>query len=152
MNKAWVLLGIIALCNAAWGGDSAEVTIPAGSGSLIVDGKLDDALWQASRVLPLSSPDHSLMPGGEVRIATRGTYPCMSARLPEPDRVVAHSTGRNPNWWAEDFVIWNLRVHSSAGRNLNLSLTVNPFGAYELKGSDAIQVFVAATTGPHVWT
>jgi dienelactone hydrolase len=152
MNKAWVLLGIIALCNVARARDAAEVTIPPGSGSLIVDGKLDDTIWQAARVLPLSSADHSLMPGGEVRIATRGTYLCFSARLPEPDRVVAHSTGRNPNWWAEDLVVWNLRVHTNAGRNLNLSLTVNPFGAYELKGSDPIQVFVAATTGPHVWT
>jgi dienelactone hydrolase len=152
MNKAWVLLGIIALCEAAWASDPAALTIPAGSGSLIVDGKLDDALWQAARVLPLSSPDHSLMPGGEVRITTRGTYLCLSARLPEPDRIVAHSTGRNPNWWAEDLVAWNLRVHSSAGRNLNLSLTVNPFGGYELKGLDAIQVLVAATIGPREWS
>jgi hypothetical protein len=149
MKKGWVLVGILTVCAAAWARDAAEITIPAVSGSLTIDGKLDDAIWRAARQPPLSSSEHSLMAGGEARIATRGTFLCLSARLPEPDRVVAHSTGRNPNWWAEDLVIWNLRVHSSAGRNLNLSLIVNPFGAYELKGSDAIQVSMAATAGPH---
>jgi cephalosporin-C deacetylase-like acetyl esterase len=152
MKKGWVLIGILTLCAAARATDAAEITIPAVSGSFTIDGKLDDAIWQGARVLRLSSSDDSLVPGGEVRIATRGNYLCLGARLSEPDRVVAHSTGRNPTWWAEDVVIWNLRVHSSAGRNLNLSLIVNPFGAYELKGSDTIQVLVAAITGPHEWT
>ncbi len=84
----------------------------------------------------------------------------MCARLPEPDRVVAHSTGRNPNWWSEDLVTWNIRVHDRhARRNLNLSLTVNPVGAYRLEGAAGVQslesdgrVLVASQVGRGEWT
>jgi len=70
----------------------------------------------------------------------RGNYLCFSARLPEPDRVVAHSTGRNPNWWSEDVVTWNIHVHDNqARRNLNLSLTVNALGANRLEGASGVK-------------
>jgi cephalosporin-C deacetylase-like acetyl esterase len=149
MKRTLALLGIVALCGLT---RAAEITIPAVSGSLIIDGKLDDPIWQRAMALPLASSEHLWIPGGEARIATRGNFLCLSARVPEPERIVAHSTGRNPNWWPEDLVTWNLRVHSSAGRNLNLSLTANPFGAYELKGSDTIRVLVSARSGPREWT
>ena len=57
-----------------------------------------------------------------MRIATRGNYLCMNARLLECDRVVAHSTDQNANWWSEDVIRLDLRVYSLAVRgNLNLS-------------------------------
>jgi dienelactone hydrolase len=143
------------LCALARAGEPAEITIPALSGPLIIDGKLDDDIWRNAGILSLAPKERSPVSGGEVRIAVRGNYLCMSARLPEPDRVVAHSTGRNPGWWSEDMIKLDLRLYSVAmRRNLNLSLSVNPFGAYEFKGADGIETstMAAATASPGEWT
>jgi len=129
------------------------LTIPSISGPLAVDGNLDEAAWQGARILPLvSSGFGSPFPsGGEAHVATRGAYLCLSARIPEPDRIVAHSTGRNPNWWSEDIITWNIRAQDTANRgHLNLSLTVNPLGAYSLPGTDGL--LVATHLGAGEWT
>ena len=135
------------------------MTIPSASGAVIIDGKLDDAEWKIAKVIGLP-PIESFGAGGEVRLAVCGSYLCMSARLPEPDRVVAHSAGRNPNWWSEDLVTWNIRVHDRRlRRNLNLSLTVNALGAFRLDGAAGVQsldgdgkVLAASRVGPGEWT
>lgn len=144
---------------AAWAGEEAQLTIPSASGAVIIDGNLDDVAWQSARVIGLLSIE-SFGAGGEVRLAVWGSYLCMSARLQEPDRVVAHSTGRNPNWWSEDLVTWNIRVHDRRlRRNLNLSLTVNALGAYRLDGAVGVQsldgngkVLAASHVGHGEWT
>ena len=100
---------------SAFAADPIFLTIPSMSGPLNVDGNLDDTAWQGARILPLASSEFgSPFPaGGEARVATRGPYLCLSARIPEPARVVAHSTGRNPNWWSEDLITWNIRVQDT---------------------------------------
>lgn len=149
------------IASAAFAADPVFVTIPSISGPLAIDGKLDDAAWQGSRVFALTSSEFgSPFPaGGEFRIATRGAYLCVSARIPEPGRVVAHSTGRNPNWWQEDLITWNIRVQDSAARrHPNLSFTVNALGAYRLQGATGIEslegekVLVASKTGAGEWS
>jgi hypothetical protein len=98
--------------------------------------------------------------GGEARVATRGPYLCLSARIPEPAHIVAHSTGRNPNWWSEDLITWNIRVQDTAvRRHLSLSLTVNPAGAYSLLGAAGVEsleepgkLLVATHLAEHEWT
>ena len=64
----------------------------------------------------------------------------MSARIPERGRIVAHSTGRNPEWWAEDVITWNIRAQdTTVPRHVNLSLTVNPLGAYRVQRADGLE-------------
>jgi len=143
----------------AWAGDEAQLTIPSASGAVIIDGKLDDPGWQTAAVIDLPSFE-SFGAGGELRLAVCGSYLCMSARLPEPDRVVAHASGRNPNWWSEDLVRWNIRVYDRGlRRNLNLSLSVNGWGAFRLDGAAGVQsldgdgrVLAASRVGPGEWT
>ena len=139
-------------------GEAPSLTIPSTSSAVIIDGKLD-AVWKDARVLTFPSSE-PVAAGGETRAAICGHYLCLSARLPEPDRVVAHSTGRNPNWWSEDLVTWTLRVYDRhVRRNLNLSLTVNPAGAYRLEGAAGVgslesngKVLAASRVGRDEWT
>ncbi len=157
--RLWVLLAGTASALAA---ESPSITIPAVSGALTIDGKPDDGAWQAARVLPLASTEFAtpFPAGGETRIATRGAYLCLSARIPEPDRVVAHSTGRNPTWWSEDLITWNIRVQDTdERRHLSLSLSVNPLGAYRLAGGAGVpslegdaSLLVATNLGAGEWT
>lgn len=159
-NRVTSLLLLSAAC--AFAADPAAVTIPSVSGPLAIDGKLDDAAWNDARVLPLaSSALHAPFPdGGETRVAVRGAYLCVSARIPETGPVVAHSTGSNPNWWSEDLVTWTFRVQNAAlRRNLSLSLAVNPLGAYRFQNAATLEPFrgaekilVAATRVPGAWT
>ncbi|HKW96163.1 MAG TPA: acetylxylan esterase [Bryobacteraceae bacterium] len=140
----------------------APVTIPPISGSLAIDGALDDPAWRDALVLPLSTTEFAdpFPAGGESRVAVRGAYLCLSARIPEPGRVVAHSTGTNPNWWAEDLVSWTFRIHSAATRrNLTVELTVNPLGAYRFQNAatreplaGAEKILAAARLGAGEWT
>jgi dienelactone hydrolase len=116
---------------------SASITtlnIPSVTGPLTIDGKLNDSFWQSAHILPLTNRtiDH-FGQGGEARIAVRGHYLCLSAWIPESDRLVAHSTGINPTWWREDMVVWRLRYRSPT-TNLNMSATLaaNPLGAFSL--------------------
>ena len=145
---------------SAFAAGAASFTIPSVSGALTIDGKPDEPAWQGARVLTLSSSEFgSPFPaGGEARIAIRGTYVCLSAHIPEPDRVVAHSTGRNPDWWSEDLITWNIRVQDTAvRRHLSLSLSVNPLGAFRLLGAAGVAsleggLLVAANLGSGEWT
>lgn len=150
-----LILGV----GAAWAGEEASTTIASASGAVTIDGNLDDAFWQKASVLALSSSG-PFGAGGEIRLGVCGSFICLSARLPEPDRVVAHSTGRNPIWWSEDLVTWGIRVYDRRlRRNLNLSLSVNPLGAYRLDGAGGIQplesagsVMAASRVGRGEWT
>jgi hypothetical protein len=156
-------VGVLLLCAArALAADAAAITIPSISGALTVDGKPDEPAWQAARVLPLVSAEFGapFPAGGETRIATRGAYLCLSAQLPEPERVVAHSTGNNPSWWSEDLITWNIRVQDTAvRRHLSLSLTVNAVGAYRVQGAAGVpslegaqSLLVATHLGAGEWT
>jgi len=168
MKRNCLHLGLLSLCiSGAFAAESEWITIPSISGPLTIDGNLDDAAWQGARALPLTFSFRSPFPGfrspfpagGEARVATRGGFLCLSARIPEPDRVVAHSTGRNPDWWSEDLVTWNIRVQDTAvRRHLNLSLTVNPLGAYRMQGANGVEslegaakLLVAARLGRGEW-
>ncbi len=156
-------LRVLLWCAAsALAASAASITIPSVSGAITVDGKPDELAWQAARFLPLASSEFGapFPAGGETRVATRGAYLCLSARIPEPDRVVAHSTGRDPNWWSEDLITWNIRVQDTVvHRHLNLSLTVNPLGAYHLQGGAGVpsldgaeSLLVATHLGAGEWT
>src|SRR6266849_6378266 len=154
-------IGALLVCTAsAFAADAASITIPSISDALSIDGKLDDPGWQGARVLPLASTEFgSPLIGGETRIATRGAYLCLGARIPESGRVVAHARDRNPKWWSEDLITWTLHVHSTAlRRSLNVSLTVNPLGAYRFQNATtgepfegAEKVLVATSLGPGEW-
>jgi dienelactone hydrolase len=153
--RLWVLFaGTASIVVAA----APSFTIPSLSGDVTIDGTPDEAAWQSARGLPFVAGEFGPA-AGETRIATRGRYLYLSARLPEPGRIVAHSTGRNPNWWSEDLVTWNIRVQDTAvRRHLSLSLSVNPLGAYRITGAEGVPSLeadgplVAASLKSGEWT
>src|ERR1035437_4275111 len=108
--------------------------IPSVNGPLTIDGSVDEGIWRQAVVLPMQVNDYgpAFQQGGETRALVRGQYLCLSARLPETGRVVARSTGENPDWWREDLIIWT--VHFRAfGETLTIS--INPLGAYRVDAS-----------------
>lgn len=117
---------------------SSALNIPALSGSLTIDGKLDDTFWQSARTLSLTNREiDNFGKGGEASIAVRGGYLCLSAQIPESDRLVAHSTGINPTWWREDMIVWSLRYKSPITHlNTYATLAANPLGAFSLFAGD----------------
>ena len=155
MKPSRLLLGWLGCAASAFAADAAPMTIPAVSGAMTIDGQADERAWQGARVFPLASSEFGapFPGGGEIRIATRGGFLCLSARAPEPDRVVAHSTGHNPEWWSEDLIRWNIRVQDRvAQRRLTFTLSVNAVGAYQFQGADEPPaVLVAAHRGAAEW-
>ena len=119
--------------------NSNTFNIPAVSGALTIDGKLDDEFWHSALILSLKNPDIGLpVDGGEVRIAARGNYLCLSAMIPDSDRLVARSTGINPTWEREDLIAWRLKYQSPISRKtVFVTLAVNPFGAVSLFAGDS---------------
>ena len=113
---------------------STTLNIPAVTGSLTIDGKLNDAFWQSAPTQTLTNPaSDPFGQGGEARIAVRGDYLCLSARIPESDRLVTRSTGINPTWWQEDMIVWRLRYTSPISHeNVSATLVANPLGAFSL--------------------
>ena len=139
---------------------------PAAIADLTLDGRLDDAFWQAV-------PAHSLLPGepgipgdlgGDVRVGQRGRFVCVAARLPEPGgRVLARSSGRNPVWEkdgtrasdVEDEIVWEFRYRTSAGISRTLTIAINPWGAYRVEeGGNVVataEILRAAEVTAHGW-
>ena len=80
--------------------------------------------------------------GGEASAQQAGAYLRLTARLPEPGgKVLARSVGRNPVWEkdvleapaVEDLVRWMLRCRSAGGTARELTIAVNPWGAYRIE-------------------
>lgn len=117
---------------------STTLNIPAVIGPLTIDGKLDDAFWQSASTLSLTNRGIDYFgKGGEVRIAVRGDYLCLSTQIPESDRLVAYSTGINPSWWREDMIVWRFRFQSPINhQERSVTLAVNPLGAFSLFSGD----------------
>ncbi|MEK7408527.1 MAG: acetylxylan esterase [Acidobacteriota bacterium] len=136
---------------------AATLTIPSAGGSLAIDGTIDEPLWREARVLALGTSEFGapFPAGGETRIAVAGAYLAVSARITEPGRVVAVSTGRDPTWWREDLVSWRFTVHLNR-RNRTFTLSVNPLGAYRVDSTvvddSFTRVVAAARLGAKEWT
>jgi dienelactone hydrolase len=140
----WIFLilisGILASCNQKKfvQVDTPEVSsvirIPAVSGPLTIDGKLEDGAWQSVLPLSLTNKENNMSgKGGDSKIAVCSGNLCLSARIPESGRLTVHSTGINPAWWCEDMIIWMFRYRSpSTGRNMVVYFAINPFGAFSL--------------------
>lgn len=137
---------------------TAPLKIPSATGPLTVDGVPNEPIWNQAITLPFREPSFGpvFANGGEARILLRDGYVCVSARLPEPDRIVARSTGANPVWWREDLAVWEFRTRAPKGGNRQFSLSVNPLGAWrvEFSGSPgtAESAMVAARIIQGEWT
>ena len=134
---------------------STNLNIPVVTGSLTIDGTLDDVFWQSAHPLSLTNHeiDDHFGEGGEARIALRGEYLCLSVQVPESDRLVTRSTGINPTWWREDMMVWKLRYKSPITQlNTSVTLVVNPFGAISLYAGDYYhyRVFRAQSTSEDI--
>ncbi|MGI8962452.1 MAG: alpha/beta hydrolase [Bryobacteraceae bacterium] len=117
----------------------ANLKVAAADGPLIIDGRADEAIWKRAVMLPIRSLDFGapFPGGGDWRAVVRGGDLCLSAHLPEPGRVVARSTGRNPKWWREDLVVWSFHFHSFA---TYLTIIVNPLGGYSVEATGSATV------------
>lgn len=118
---------------------STTLKIPALSSALNIDGRIDDEFWQSARILSLKNPD-IVYPGegGVVRIAVRGNYLCLSAVIPDSNRLVARSTGINAAWEREDLIAWRLKYQSPiSSKTAFVTLAINPFGAVNLFAGDS---------------
>jgi hypothetical protein len=125
--------------------------------SVVIDGELNDSLWQSmtpDKLVPIESRVAPAL-GGEIRCGVMGGYLYLGARLPEPTgRITARSIGVNPNWEdGED----QMEVHISA--NLSPSdwvVRINPLGAYsmEQKGQSVYpeRFLVTARSGEKEWS
>jgi cephalosporin-C deacetylase-like acetyl esterase len=151
------VLGLLALAVAS----GATLKIPSASGPLTIDGKIDERIWQDARVLALRPAGFGapFPEGGESRIVIRGSYVCVSARLPEPDRLVAFSIGRDPAWGREDLISWRFDIRPAKGRNRMMAVSVNPLGGFRVDFTapgevpeGAKRVLAAASNGPQEWT
>ena len=101
--------------------------------SIIVDGRLDEAVW---RSLPPErlTPSEAGVPsetGGEIRAIVIGRFLYIGARLPEPTgRITARLIGRNPSWEDEDLL--RILCGSDIGYTDRI-LQINPWGAYSVE-------------------
>ena len=150
---------LILLTGAA--ASAATLTIPRAGGPLTIDGSLDDPPWRQARVLPLSAADFGapFPEGGETRVLIHGGFLCVSARLPEPDRVVAYSAGRDPAFGREDLIAWRFRIRPAKGASQTIAVSVNPLGGFRVESSSpsvlpgaAQQAQAAAVVGEQGWT
>ncbi|MBK9168390.1 MAG: acetylxylan esterase [Bryobacterales bacterium] len=135
--------------------------------AVTIDGAGGDADWQSAEVRTLS-PAEAGVPadlGGDVRVMARGGYLHFAGRFPEPGgKVVARSFGRNPVWDAdlagspptEDRAVLHLSYGSTAGASREVSVAVNPWGAYRVEERgrvlDTLEVLAAAQVSPDGWT
>lgn len=156
MSKALLPIFCFLLAASASG---ASLNIPSSDGPLTINGLVDEDIWAKAIVLPLQSAGFGapFPAAGEMRAVVRGGYLCLSARLPETGRVVARSIGRNPAWWREDLVTWTFRFQGSEQRNLSLTLSVNPLGAYRVEPIGAAEdprqpIKASASIGPDSWS
>jgi dienelactone hydrolase len=140
---------------------AATLEIPSATGPLRIDGKIEEPIWQQARVLALGPAGFAapFPQGGETRMVIRGRYLCVSARMSEPDRVVAYSVGRDPAWGREDLVTWRFDFRTVKGRNRLVALSVNPLGGYRVDYSvpadvpeAARRALAAASVGPQGWS
>ena len=131
---------------AALACSAANVSFPEASGPLTIDGAANEEIWRHAREFALAPAG-----GGEFRAMLREGYLCLSARIPEEGRVVAHSTGANPAWWSEDLLVWRLRVPVN-GRNVMVSVAVNPAGAWRVEPEPDIGVLAAARIERGYWS
>jgi dienelactone hydrolase len=140
---------------------AAGLEMPSLRGPLTIDGTPDETFWQNARILPLGAAGFGapIPAGGEVRIAIRQGYVCLSARIPEPGRIVAFSTGSNPVFGREDLVTWRFNIRSATTNNRLVALSVNPLGGFRAdytataKLPDrAKHVLAAAAIGSSEWT
>lgn len=114
-----------------------DITIS--SASLVIDGVLDDDVWNGIPALKLK-PTEVGVPvelGGDFRIFMRDEHLCIGVFCPEPGgKVLAKSIGYNPIWEkdaftspdVEDIVIFQF-MFSAVKENNELRIEINPWGA-----------------------
>ena len=156
-----LVAGLAACCGFAAGQQKLP---PAG---LTLDGRLEDPFWQtvpSQRLAPLQQGVPGAL-GGEIRLARRGRFLCLAARLPEPGgKVLARAAGRNPAWekdWeaapeVEDRIVYTLRFRAAVGAVRNLAIAINPWGAYRVEESGrvvpAAHILRAVEVNAEGWT
>jgi dienelactone hydrolase len=120
---------------------AASLQFPHATGPLSIDGRLEEAIWRQARVLPFAD-------SGETRVLVRGDRLCVGARLSEPDRVVAYSTGPVQTFGREDLITWRFSIRPPAGAGRTVVVSVNPLGGFQGEKG----VVAAAAVTEKEWT
>jgi hypothetical protein len=130
---------------------AASWAIPSVNGPMTIDGLVDEDPWKQAAVLPIQATDYgaAFPQGGETRALVRGNYLCLSARLPETGRIIARSTGENPDLWREDLIVWTVRFRAFA---TTLTISINPLGAYRVDASPLPHKLEESVIGPGYFT
>ena len=129
----------------------------AAQDNLVIDGDHGDAFWQAVPSATLS-PREAGVPaamGGSVRAAVCGAWLCLSGRFPEPGgKVLARSIGRNPIWEidATNSPPVEDRVEFRLSGKRNLTLAINPWGAWRVEQQPGVAILAAAQVSGDGWT
>ena len=121
-----------------------QTKIQMSKADLIIDGKLDDDIWQVISFLYLK-PAETGVPeklGGKAGIVIRGSHLCIGIFIPEPDgKVLARSIGYNPIWEKdilsspelEDRLLCKIRFNTTNNKVSELGLEINPWGAFRVE-------------------
>ncbi|GAG16745.1 unnamed protein product, partial [marine sediment metagenome] len=143
--------------------ESAEQTVIVASNiSLIVDGKLDDKIWQNLEILNLKPAEPAVTDKGAAnfRVVLRGNHLCLGSFIPEPGgKVIARSIGHNPIWHrnppAEDMLIYEMKFIAKSGVESKLRLEINPWGAHRImRNGELVQetkILIAANVTSEGW-
>jgi hypothetical protein len=109
-----------------------SLNIPNSSSTVIIDGELDDPIWENALVVPLdivNSPWDNLPSPvkTEAKIIENGEflYIAFIASDPEPEKIQGFLGDRDTTWF-DDIVGIKLDTHNN--RRLNYEFFVNPFG------------------------
>lgn len=135
------------------------------SSEWIVDGRLDDSIWNKAQTLSLSPT----IPGlpeelrGNVRVTEKDGFVAIAAELPEPGgKVQARSIGYNPVWEkyaltspaVEDRIRIEFKMNQDGGGPMDV--TINPWNAMRVeRGGKAVpvsRVLRAARISDRGWT
>lgn len=122
----------LAVTTSELSSNKQTITIPQAQGDIVLDGKLDDALWQHAQLIDLNivnSPRNNTPSPIKTtaKIIENGEYLFIAfiAQDPEPENILAYYADRDTRW-DDDLV--GIKLDPQHNYRLNYEFIVNPLG------------------------
>jgi dienelactone hydrolase len=167
-NLTASLCGMLVIVTTFLAPLSAQQKYPVAQSTknLVIDGNLGDPAWEGVPQLQMRATEPGVPQelGGHIRVVLRGSDLILAAMCPEPGgKVLARSVGRNPSWEkdsagsleVEDRLQYSVVYKSVGGIERNLTLAVNPWGAYRIEQDGVAvpaEIRAAALVTSNGWT